>query len=47
MFRVSTILMRLLARHKVADKVPAGVARHIERLAAHRGLRRSMRKFRL
>ncbi|MDE0046118.1 MAG: hypothetical protein OXU19_09700, partial [bacterium] len=47
MFRMMAVLMRLLALFNAAGKGPAGIARYGVRRAAHRGLRRGMRKFRL
>ncbi len=47
MFRMIAAMMRLLALVSAAGKGPAGVARYGARRAAHRGLRRGMRKFKL
>ena len=47
MFRMMAAMMRLLALVSAASKGPAGIARYGVRRAAHRGLRRGMRKFRL
>ncbi|MCE2521302.1 MAG: hypothetical protein J4G15_16170 [Alphaproteobacteria bacterium] len=47
MFRMMAAMMRLLALVSAAGRGPAGVARYGARRAAHRGLRRGMRKFKL
>ena len=47
MFRMMAAMMCLLAIVSAAGKGPAGLARHGMRRAAHRGLRRGMRKLRL
>ena len=47
MFRMMATLMRLLALFNAAGRGPAGIARYGVRRAAHRGLRRGMRKFKL
>ena len=47
MFRMLATLMRLLALFNAVGRGPAGIARYGVRRAAHRGLRRGMRKFKL